>query len=183
MIGLGSDKNTEILLFPFPFLILFILLSTTHTYLSPVQEHSASVIHANGQATKTKLFIPEVQKSAAGLDDGINIVHQLCGLQTHQTHVQWQRHHALNLGTSALREREREKEIFEDLKMKLLINANPSSVVQASTYCRSISLHSLNCWSRHLELLALEFSRESCCCWGLLAHRLLREKRIEPSST
>ena len=101
----------------------------------------------------------------------------------HQTHVQWQRHHALNLGKGAIREREREKEIFEYLKMKLLINPNPSSVVQASTYCRSISLHTLNCCSRHLELLALEFSRESCCCWGLSAHRLLREKRIEPSST
>ena len=85
MIGLGSDKNTEILLFPFPFLILFILLSTTHTYLSPVQEHSASVIHANGQATKTKIFNPEVQKSAAGLDDGVNIRHQLCSSQTPDT--------------------------------------------------------------------------------------------------
>ena len=74
--------------FPFPFLILFILLSTTHTYLSPVQEHLASVIHVNSQvqasnqATKTKLFIPEVQKSAAELDDGVNIMRQLCGLQT-----------------------------------------------------------------------------------------------------
>ena len=83
--GPGGTKNTKTLLFLIPF--SHSLYYRPHTYLSPVQEHSAGVMHVNGQATKTKLFIPEVQKSAAGLDGGVNIMHQLCSLQTRQTHV------------------------------------------------------------------------------------------------